>query len=145
MTKVIPEPILTHLAKLGLCLGIIAVAGTIIALTLCDLTLLCLTLVICLLLFAKIMEIYRLVKEEKYEVLECRVLSDRNIPLQHKHRVVAADSERDEFNVIMEGSHRLKDGCWYRLYLTPEEKPEITLPAVLVSARVLIGYEEFQP
>lgn len=139
----IPIPIQRTLLKTTLMSCAIMAFGLIWGLASGDHSILGLTAAVGFLGGLKILGLYRVVKQQHYEVLEGTVLSDRRTPLRNRHLLTITDMEQCERRIMVSGKNTLEPGVSYRLYISGVEDQVAlaALPEPLIPAQTLFGYE----
>ena len=141
--KQIPIPIQRTLLKTILVSCAIMAFGLIWGLASRDHIFLGLTGTVGILSGFKILGLYRLVKQQHYEILEGIVSSDLRVPLRNRHLLTLTDMEQQEHRIMISGKNTLTPGTACRLYLggADDQAAQVSLPEPLIPARTLLGYE----
>ena len=140
----IPDAILSRIAKLFLLLSAALVFGIIYGIATHDHILLLLSIALAVAGGIKIAVLFLSARKKEYEVIEGTVTSLRRIPLRKCQVLKIANDDGAEAEILVKGRAALKAGKRYRLYLSCEEPISGNLPEsdLLRPARALLGFEE---
>lgn len=141
----IPQVILTRIAKLALLLFAALVFGVIYSLVTHDRIMLLLTLVLAIAGGTKVLFLLRSVRKREYTTVEGTLISARRLP-GRKCQVltISVDGGRETEMVSIKGRVPLAAGKRYRLYLSQEDPISVQLQQTsryLRAPRTLFGYE----
>ncbi len=140
----IPDAILSRIAKLFLLLSAALVFGIIYGIATHDRILLLLSIALAIAGGVKITVLFLSARKKEYEIVEGTVTSLRRIPVRKCQVLKIANDAGAESEILVKGRAALKAGKRYRLYLSCEEPITGNLPECdfLRPARALLGFEE---
>ncbi len=140
----IPDAILSRIAKLFLLLSAALVFGIIYGIATHDRILLLLSIALAIAGGVKITVLFLSARKKEYEIVEGTVTSLRRIPVRKCQVLKIANDAGAEAEILVKGRPALKAGKRYRLYLSCEEPITGNLPEsdFLRPARALLGFEE---
>lgn len=141
----IPDAILSRIARLALVLLAAILFGVIYGLVSHDRIMLLLTSVLAITGGAKILLLFRSVRKREFCTIEATILSLRRNRLRQCQILSLADDSGNETEICIKGKTALAVGSKYRLYLSEEDPVAGQLPesaGFLKPARVLLGYEK---
>lgn len=140
----IPDAILSRIAKLFLLLSAALVFGIIYGIATHDRILLLLSIALAIAGGVKITVLFLSARKKEYEIVEGTVTSLRRIPVRKCQVLKIANDAGAEAEILVKGRAALKAGKRYRLYLSCEEPITGNLPEsdFLRPARALLGFEE---
>ena len=141
----IPEVILSRIAKLILLLFVALVFGVIYSLATHDRIMLLLTLVLAIAGGMKVLVLFRSVRKQEYSTVEGTLISARRLPVRKCQILTISDGDGRETEIRVKGHAPVMAGRRYRLYLSKEDPITQQLPQEvrrLGTARTLLGYEE---
>ena len=141
----IPDAILSRIARLALVLLAAILFGVIYGLVSQDRIMLLLTLVLAIAGGAKILLLLRSVRKREFCTIEATILSLRRNHLRQCQVLSLSDDSGNETEICIKGKMALAVGSKYRLYLSEEDPVAGQLPesaGFLKPARVLLGYEK---
>ena len=141
----IPQVILSRIAKLVLLLFAALVFGVIYSLVTHDRIMLLLTLVLAIAGGTKVLFLLRSVRKREYTTVEGTLISARRLPVRKCQILTISDGDGRETEICVKGHAPVMAGRRYRLYLSQEDPITEQLPQEvrrLGTARTLLGYEE---
>jgi hypothetical protein len=140
----IPDAILSRIAKLFLLLSAALVFGIIYGIATHDRILLLLSIALAIAGGVKITVLFLSARKKEYEIVEGTVTSLRRIPVRKCQVLKITNDTGAEAEILVKGRAALKAGKRYRLYLSCEEPITGNLPEsdFLRPARALLGFEE---
>lgn len=140
----IPQVILTRIAKLALLLFAALVFGVIYSLVTHDRIMLLLTLVLAIAGGTKVLFLLRSVRKREYTTVEGTLISARRLPVRKCQVLTISDDGGRETEISIKGRVPLTAGKRYRLYLSQEDPISVQLQQTsryLRAPRTLFGYE----
>ena len=140
----IPEVILTRIAKLALLLFAALVFGLIYSLVTHDRIMLLLTLVLVIAGGTKVLFLLSSVRKREYTSVEGTLISARRLPVRKCQILTISDDDGRETEISVKGRIPLTAGKRYRLYLSQENPISVQLQQTsryLRAPRILFGYE----
>ena len=140
----IPDAILSRMAKLFLLLSAALVFGVIYGIATHDRILLLLSIALAVAGGIKIALLFLSARKKEYEIIEGTVTSIKRAPVRKCQILKIANDAGAEAEILVRGRASLKAGKRYRLYLSCEEPISENLPKsdLLRPARALLGFEE---
>ena len=141
----IPDAILSRIARLALVLLAAILFGVIYGLVSHDRIMLLLTSVLAITGGAMILLLFRSVRKREFCTIEATILSLRRNRLRQCQVLSLSDDSGNETEICIKGKTALAVGSKYRLYLSEEDPVAGQLPesaGFLKPARVLLGYEK---
>lgn len=141
----IPDAILSRIARLALVLLAAILFGVVYGLVSRDRIMLLLTLVLAIAGGAKILLLFRSVRKREFCTIEATILSLRRNHLRQCQVLSLSDDSGKETEICIKGKSALAVGSKYRLFLSEEDPIAGQLPELvgfLKPARILLGYEK---
>ena len=141
----IPDAILSRIAKLLLILAAVLIFGVIYGIATNDRILLLLSISLAAAGGIKIAVLFLSARKREYVTIEGTVASLKRFPLQKSQTIILSDDTGNETELRVKGRAKLMAGCRYRLFLTQEDPliEQLTQGAsFLKPARTLLGFEQ---
>ena len=141
----IPDAILSRIARLALVLLAVIIFGVIYGLVSHDRIMLLLTLVLAIAGGMKIAILFHSVQKQEYCTVEATILSLRRNHLRQCQVLRMSDDAGNESEIFLKGRTALSVGSKYRLFLSREEPISMQIPVaagLLKPTRTLLGYEK---